>query len=148
MDRELELKVLNIDLDEIEEKLISKEAKKLGVEIQKNHTFSPQNRTEFPNGYLRIREKTIDGKKSETELTFKESVDLKDDVRINNEYTTNISSTSNMIKILEEIGLVERYVGKKQESLMSTKDKDFALIHGIRMYIQILIWKLNLQILI
>lgn len=127
MDRELELKVLNIDLDEIEEKLISKGAKKLGVEIQKNHTFSPQNRNEFPNGYLRIREKTIDDKKSDTELTFKESVDSKDGVRVNNEYTTNITSTSNMIKILEEIGLVERYVGEKTRISYEYKGQRFDL---------------------
>ncbi|MFQ7348489.1 MAG: class IV adenylate cyclase [Anaerococcus vaginalis] len=114
MDRELEIKVLNINIEEIEEKLKDKGAEFLGVEIQKNHTFAPKNAKEFSNGYLRIREKTVDDKREATELTFKEVVDNKDNIRVNNEYTTTINSTSNMIKILEEIGLVERYVGDKK----------------------------------
>lgn len=114
MDRELEIKVLNINIEEIEEKLKAKGAEFLGVEIQKNHTFAPKNAKEFSNGYLRIREKTVDDKREATELTFKEVVDNKDNIRVNNEYTTTINSTSNMIKILEEIGLVERYVGDKK----------------------------------
>lgn len=127
MDRELELKVLNVDLMEMEEKLVSKGARKIGVEVQKNYTFSPKNRNDFPNGYLRIREKNIDGKKSDTELTFKEAVDSDDDVRVNNEYTTTITSTSNMIKILEEIGLVERYVGEKKRISYEYKGQRFDL---------------------
>lgn len=114
MDRELEIKVLNINIEEMEEKLKAKGAEFLGVEIQKNHTFAPKNAKEFSNGYLRIREKTVDDKREATELTFKEVVDNKDNIRVNNEYTTTINSTSNMIKILEEIGLVERYVGDKK----------------------------------
>lgn len=114
MDRELEIKVLNINIEEMEKKLKAKGAEFLGVEIQKNHTFAPKNAKEFSNGYLRIREKTVDDKREATELTFKEVVDNKDNIRVNNEYTTTINSTSNMIKILEEIGLVERYVGDKK----------------------------------
>lgn len=114
MDRELEIKVLNIDIKEMQEKLKQKGAEFIGVEIQTNHTFSPENSNEFSNGYLRIREKTLNDKKEATELTFKESVDNKDNIRVNNEYTTTIDSISNMIKILEEIGLVERYVGDKK----------------------------------
>lgn len=114
MDRELEIKVLNINIEEMEEKLKAKGAEFLGVEIQKNHTFAPKNAKEFSNGYLRIREKTVDDKREATELTFKEVVDNKENIRVNNEYTTTINSTSNMIKILEEIGLVERYVGDKK----------------------------------
>lgn len=114
MDRELEIKVLNIDIEEMQKKLKQKGAEFIGVEIQTNHTFSPKNSNEFSNGYLRIREKTLNDKKEATELTFKESVDNKDNIRVNNEYTTTIDSISNMIKILEEIGLVERYVGDKK----------------------------------
>ena len=125
MDRELEIKVLNIDVEEMEEKLKDKGAEFLGVEIQTNHTFAPKNSKEFPNGYLRIREKTLNDKKEATELTFKESVDNKDNIRVNNEYTTTINSTSNMIKILEEIGLVERYVGDKKRISYSYKGQRF-----------------------
>ena len=125
MDRELEIKVLNIDVEEMEEKLKDKGAEFLGVEIQTNHTFAPKNSKEFPNGYLRIREKTLNDKKEATELTFKESVDNKDNIRVNNEYTTTINSTSNMIKILEEIGLVERYVGDKKRISYKYKEQRF-----------------------
>lgn len=127
MDRELELKVLNIDLDEMEDILIKKGAKKISEELQKNHTFSPKTSKEFPNGYLRIREKTVDGKKADTELTFKESVDDKEGIRVNNEYTTIISSTSNMIRILKEVGLVERYVGSKKRISYEYRGQRFDL---------------------
>ena len=74
---------------------------------------------------MRIREKTLNDKREKTELTFKESVDSKDKVRVNNEYTTTIDSTSNMIKILEEIGLVEKYVGDKERISYSYKGQKF-----------------------
>ena len=125
MDRELEIKVLNINIEQMEEKLKEKGAEFLGVEIQKNHTFAPQNSKEFSNGYLRIREKSLDGKKDEIELTFKESVDNKDKIRVNNEYTTRIDSISNMVKILEEIGLTERYVGDKKRISYKYKEQRF-----------------------
>ena len=127
MDRELELKVLNIDVEEMEEKLKKKGAKYLGIEVQKNHTFAPKNSKDFPNGYLRIREKSLNEKRQATELTFKEFVDSKDNLRVNNEYTTTINSTSNMIKILEEIGLVERYIGDKKRISYIYKDQRFDL---------------------
>ena len=125
MDRELEIKVLKIDVEEMKKKLEEKGAEFIGVEIQKNHTFAPKNASEFSNGYLRIREKTLNDKREKTELTFKESVDSKDKVRVNNEYTTTIDSTSNTIKILEEIGLVEKYVGDKERISYSYKGQKF-----------------------
>ena len=90
MDRELEIKVLNINIEEMEEKLKAKGAEFLGVEIQKNHTFAPKNAKEFSNGYLRIREKTVDDKREATELTFKEVVDNKENIRVNNEIQLQI----------------------------------------------------------
>ena len=124
MHREIEVKVLNIDVDEIQKKLLAKGAEKIKEEEQKNYTFSPKN-SEFPNGYLRIREIVENGVKKDTELTFKESVDNKDNLRVNNEYTTNITSTSNMVKILEEIGLVEKYTGSKKRISYSYKGQRF-----------------------
>ena len=44
MDRELEIKVLNINIEEMEEKLKAKGAEFMRVEIQKNHTFAPKKR--------------------------------------------------------------------------------------------------------
>lgn len=113
MQREIEVKVLDIDVDNIQEILLSKGAEKLGIEYQTNYTFAPK-KGEFKKGYLRIREKKLNGEKSPTELTFKEVVGSDKGIRVNNEYTTEITSASNMTKILEEVGIYEQFKGEKK----------------------------------
>lgn len=124
MHREIEVKVLNIDVDEIQKILIEKGAEKISSEYQTNYTYTPKD-GELKNGYLRIRERIVDGKKEPTEITFKESAPSKKDVRVNNEYTTEISSATNMGKILEELGLVEQYKGEKERISYSYKGQRF-----------------------
>ena len=94
MQREIEVKVLNIVPEEIEEKLISLGAEKICKEMQTNYTFEPED-GEFEKGYLRIRESLVDDKRNPIELTFKE-VKGDEDVRINNEFTVHIDSVSMM----------------------------------------------------
>lgn len=113
MHREIEVKVLNIDVDEIQKILIDKGAEKISSEFQTNYTYIPKE-GELKNGYLRIRERIVDGKKEPTEITFKENAPTDKEVRVNNEYTSQISSATNMGKILEELGLVEQYKGEKE----------------------------------
>lgn len=124
MHREIEVKVLNIDVDEIQKKLLDKGAVKISSEYQTNYTYVPKDK-EFENGYLRIRERIVDGKKEPTELTFKEYAKSRKDVRVNDEYTTEISSASNMAKILEELGVVEQYKGEKERISYSYKGQRF-----------------------
>lgn len=123
MQREIEIKVLNIDVDKIEEKLTSLGAKLISDEEQENYTYVPKD-SKFDNGYLRIREtKDSNGEKS-TEITFKE-VKGDDEFRINDEYTVNIDSISMMSKILEQCGIVLQYQGQKHRKSYSYKGQRF-----------------------
>ena len=123
MHREIEVKVLNIDADNIEEKLIALGAKEVSHEFQTNYTFSPKE-DEFTNGYLRIREtKFIDDSKK-IELTFKEAEDS-DDFRVNKEYTVNIDSISMMTKILNQLGVFLEFKGEKERKSYSYKGQRF-----------------------
>lgn len=124
MHREIEVKVLNIDVDEIQKVLLEKGAEKISTELQTNYTYTPKD-GEFKNGYLRIRERVINGQKEPTEITFKENAPTNKEVRVNNEYTSEISSATNMGKILEELGLVEQYKGKKERISYIYKDQRF-----------------------
>lgn len=124
MEREIEVKVLNIDVEEIQERLISKGAVKIGTEYQTNYTFAPK-KGAFKNGYLRIRVTNTDEKKLPTVITFKEVVENDDGVRVNNEYTSEISSYSNMSRILEELGVFEQYKGEKKRISYSYKGQRF-----------------------
>ena len=123
MQREIEVKVLGIVPEEIESKLINLGGKKVCRQLQTNYTFEPEN-GEFEKGYLRIRESTVDGKKSPIELTFKE---VKDDeeVRINNEFTVHIDSVSMMTSILEKMGIKLKYKGEKERISYRYKGQRF-----------------------
>lgn len=123
MQREIEVKVLNIDVEQMEEKLLSLGAEKINHEMQENYTFTPKN-GEFSNGYLRIREtKPIDGEKT-IELTFKE-IETNDEVRVNKEYSVNIDSVAMMKKILEHSGIILEYHGTKERKSFKYKDQRF-----------------------
>ena len=123
MQREIEVKVLGIVPKEIEEKLISLGAEKISREMQKNYTFAPQT-GEFEKGYLRIRESTVDDKKTPIELTFKE-VKNDEEVRINNEFTVHIDSVSLMTSILEKMGVKLKYKGEKERISYRYKGQRF-----------------------
>lgn len=125
MQREIEVKVINIDINQMEEKLIELGAKKVNHEFQKNYTFIPES-GEFDNGYLRIRETNADGYEKSIELTFKE-VKSDSEFRVNNEYTVNIDSVSMMIKILDQVGVKLEYEGEKERTSYSYKDQRFDL---------------------
>ncbi|WP_297280625.1 class IV adenylate cyclase [uncultured Anaerococcus sp.] len=125
MQREIEVKVMDIDINQMEEKLIELGAKKVNHEFQKNYTFVPKG-GEFDNGYLRIRETNADGDNKSIELTFKE-VKSDSEFRVNNEYTVTIDSVSVMIKILEQLGVKLQYEGEKERTSYSYKGQRFDL---------------------
>lgn len=125
MQREIEVKVLNINIEEMVAKLESLGAEKINHEFQKNYTFIPQGEGEFSDGYLRIRETTFkDTDDKEIELTFKE-VKTSSDVRINNEYTTHIDSVTMMTRILEHMGIELEYKGEKERISYRYKNQRF-----------------------
>ena len=123
MQREIEVKVLNIEPKEIEEKLIRLGANKISHEFQKNYTFVPKEGA-FKDGYLRIRETEYENEEKSLELTFKR-IESDDDFRVNNEYTVNIDSVSMMIKILEELDIKLEYEGEKERISYSYKEQRF-----------------------
>lgn len=125
MHREIEVKVLNIDVEKMREKLESLGADLINHEFQKNYTFIPKGSDGFEAGYLRVRETTHkDNGEREIELTFKEVRNV-DDVRINNEYTTHIDSVTMMNSILEHIGMELEYSGEKERISYRYKNQRF-----------------------
>ena len=123
MNREIEVKVLNIDVDEMEEKLLALGGEKICYEYQTNYTFTPED-GEFANGYLRIRETKYTDDTKKIELTFKE-IKNSDDFRVNNEYTVNIDSISMMTKILEQLGVTLQFKGDKERRSYTYKGQRF-----------------------
>lgn len=113
--REREVKVLNIDKDEIEKKLKKIGAVLIKDEEQTNIRFDTNDNflKETYNGYLRIRitNNLLDGKIKNT-LTFKKSIS-RDKMRVNEETETEISNCEETIKILEFLGYNKKRPGYK-----------------------------------
>lgn len=105
---EIEVKVLNIDKDEIERKLINLGAKLVKDEDQVNMRFDTIDNylKKNCNGYLRIRKTKnyINGKSTNT-LTLKKNIS-RNNCRINEEIETEISNVEEMIKILNELNYI------------------------------------------
>ncbi|NLV76196.1 MAG: class IV adenylate cyclase [Tissierellia bacterium] len=112
MAKEIEVKVLNICLDEMEKKLVELGAKLIAKEYQINTIFdSKDNYIEKDlNSYLRIREtKDLLTDEVHINLTLKRNIGRKS-VRQNIETTTEISDKQAMISILE--GLRYEIIGE------------------------------------
>jgi adenylate cyclase class 2 len=105
MDKEIEVKVLNVDLDEMESRLIEIGAELLSKEYQINTIFdSKDNYIEDKlNSYLRIREKkNLLTNETDINLTLKKNIS-QDGTRENIEITTQIDDKESMIYILKEL---------------------------------------------
>lgn len=113
--REKEVKVLNIDKDEIENKLVNLGAVLIKDEEQINIRFDTEDcmLKKKLNGYLRIRI-TKDLIKGETKntMTFKKSIS-REKLRINEETETEISDVEETIKIIEILGYNKKRPGYK-----------------------------------
>lgn len=113
--REREVKVLNIDKDEIEDKLKNLGAVLLKDEEQTNIRFDTEDNflKKNYNGYLRIRitKNLINGDIKNT-LTFKMNIS-RDKLRINEETETEISNYEETIKILQFLGYNKKRPGYK-----------------------------------
>lgn len=121
MEKEIEVKVLNIDVGAIEERLKNLNAKLIGEEHQRNLVFDARNPLEKLNedDYLRIREiKKPGGGQKSIELTFKENIG-KDSLRQSLEQTVEISNSQTMIQILQALGydLIEEGIKHRKSYL-------------------------------
>ncbi|HAQ41195.1 MAG TPA: adenylate cyclase [Clostridiales bacterium] len=113
--KEREVKVLNIDKDEIERKLINIGARLIKDEDQVNYRFDTEDGflKKTYNGYLRIRvtKNLLNGETSNT-LTFKRSL-KRNTLRTNEETETLISDWQSTAKILETLGYKQKRPGYK-----------------------------------
>lgn len=119
METEIEVKVLNVDLNEIEEKLIHLGAKLIAEELQVNTVIDSEDSyiQKDLNSYLRIRETTdlLNNKKT-IKFTLKKNFETIK-TRKNIEITTIIDNKEAMIEILENLGYnVVREGFKKRKS--------------------------------
>ncbi|WP_326910491.1 class IV adenylate cyclase [Sedimentibacter sp. MB31-C6] len=119
--REREIKVLNIDKDEIERKLIKIGAYLIKDEEQTNIRFDTEDNFLKKNhkGYLRIRitKNLLNGEIKNT-LTLKRSIN-RDKLRVNEETETEISNWKDTVKILEIMGYKQKRPGYKHRKSYS-----------------------------
>lgn len=113
---EIEVKVLNIDKEEIQKKLVKIGATLLKDEEQTNIRFDTEDKylKNKYRGYLRIRitKNNLTGETINT-LTLKKNIS-RDEFRVNEELETEIFNVSEAIKILEALKYCPKAPGKKR----------------------------------
>ncbi|MDU1954704.1 class IV adenylate cyclase [Peptoniphilus lacydonensis] len=112
MEREIEVKLLDIDIENFEEKIKALGAEFVREEEQTNITInSTAHKIYKKDGYLRIRiAKSEEGEKKY--FTFKENIsNVK--VRDNIEHTTEVSNVEDLINILKCLGYDKFHKGFK-----------------------------------
>lgn len=105
MAKEIEVKVLNVDLDEMEKRLVDIGAKLISKEYQTNTIFDSKDKyiENKLNSYLRVREtRDLLTQEVRVSLTLKKNIS-KDGARENLEVTTEISNKESMIYILKNL---------------------------------------------
>ena len=120
MEKELEVKLLGLDVDSFEKNLQTKGAKLLYIEYQENILLENISNKIPDKSYLRVRESKI-GDKCSTYLTYKENIENKN-LRENNEYTCKVDSKDNILKILDLLGIKALNSGKKKRIKYSYKN--------------------------
>lgn len=113
--KEIEVKVLNIDPEEIEKKLVKLNAEKIKNEHQVNLIFDTPgfNLHKDYKGYARIRVKrNLDNNMEKTLLTVKKNISS-DGARQNIEHEVEIDSSEEMKKILADLGYELKHRGEK-----------------------------------
>lgn len=112
MEREIEVKILHVDLKAMEEKLIREGAVKIGEEHQTNYLIdSTSGPIPSERGYLRIRRIKKDDEE-EIQCTFKEKK-TEAGVRVYDEHTVHIDSAEEMLAVFALLGYDEVEVAKK-----------------------------------
>ena len=118
--KEIELKILNINIEEITKKLLKIGAKKVGENliIEKHFDF-PDKRISKNKESFRLRKFG-----SKTELTYKHSLIKDKNFKIHEETETEVSNYDEMEKIIEKLGLKRvKYKEKKRISFKLEKLK-------------------------
>lgn len=123
--RELEIKVLNIDISEWTVKLESKGAVKLSEEHQKNYIFDLHK--DYFSGYLRIRtyHDTLNNE-TKSVLTLKKRI-KNEKLREHFEIETQINDPDAMFLILQELGYSPKHINVKDRISYSFRGARFDL---------------------
>ena len=127
--RELEVKILNMDLKELELKIIALGARLISKEVQVNTLIdSKDNFIENElDSYMRIRETRFTLKdKLKLTLTMKKNIN-RDGIRENIEINTDISDKEAMLKILDSLGYKVISEGEKERTSYELGDVRFDL---------------------
>ena len=114
MEKELEVKILNIDVEEVKAKLENLGARFLKSENQENIRLTSSKFDYIPKGsFLRIR-KFLDknGKEINSELTYKEHKENKF-LKEFNEYNVSLKNSEEMLRILNFLGYDKLDIEKK-----------------------------------
>lgn len=115
MEKELEVKVLNMDFSKLEEQILDLGGVLIGEENQINTIIDSSKNPikSYSNSYLRIREtEDLKDKTTKIELTLKKNI-AKEGLRDNIEYTTGIKNKDLMLVILKELGFDLNEIGYK-----------------------------------
>lgn len=118
MEKELEVKVLNIDLAEVERKIISLGGKLYSKELQVNTLIDSKENPikSYVDAYLRIREsKNMITNESSTTLTLKKNI-YNQNLRENIELNTRIEDKEVMLNILKDLGFDKTSEGFKERT--------------------------------
>lgn len=124
MTKELEVKVLDVDIKEIENKLKELNAVLIKKELQVNTLIDSYERpiNDITKGYLRIREsKDLVNNTNTTTLTFKKNIKNKS-IRENIEYNVDIKDRDSMVEILKLLGYNNIKIGYKERTSYSLND--------------------------
>ena len=126
--KELEVKVLKINKEEIEKRILSIDAELVKDEYQYNYTFDTEERylKKNYNGYLRIRKTVSRDKKEKIELTLKRNIP-DNDIRKNFENNLQIDNLEEGIKILEVLGYKLFHTGEKHRKSYKYKEIIFEI---------------------
>lgn len=118
MDKELEVKVLNIDIGLIEERIISLGGKLLSKELQINTLIDSSERPikSYLDAYMRIRE-SKNLLTNDESITFTLKKNIKNSaLRENVELNTDIEDKDTMLQILKELGFDKISIGHKERT--------------------------------
>lgn len=115
MVKELEVKILNIDIESMEKRITKLGAKLIAREEQVNTLIDSNTKPikSFLDGYLRIREtKDLLNNTENTTLTLKKNI-VNNEIRENIELNTGIESKDVMLNILIDLGFDKIEIGHK-----------------------------------
>lgn len=129
MVKELEVKILNVDLEEMEKKIISLGGRLIAKEVQVNTLIDSTSKPikESINAYLRIREtKDLLNNKSDITLTLKRIVSTQG-LRENIEMNSQVENKETILQIFKELGYDKIEEGFKERKSYSLQNARFDL---------------------